>query len=632
MANFTKEIDNDLNTISNAAQNVGNIARKISQGAASKGAAFSSAASSIGSQAAANAAVSTAASSAVTATAATAAAGATTGATAGAAAGTAVAPGVGTIVGAAVGALAKPIGKVIIGILCFIAILFFIITSLPSVLVNAVFGLDGKEGGAITEQYQQLSLEAFEWIDAGRDNAYERIDNYLEENTQYDYELSKQNVQDLSDQAGLDVARLLAGYSVAGEIEGYKKYKPSEFSSILEQNTAMLSVTYEVRTETKKYISEDGEESLEEVTYVVPTIHPIELESYFIELGIDLDAIHETSHMTYRQLIEFYASNLQSAISQSYGGGLYYAGGGGTGLNDLVFPLQEHEHHNCDFPTEVGRYGAYRSPTRTHAGVDIGADEGTPIVACVNGVVVEARWNGQAGANDVGGGNMIIIEDAAGYQYKHLHMQSPSPLKPGDTVIAGSTIIGYVGHTGKGITVPHLHFTVITPEGKTIDGAPYLRVAHDNIGVVRDSAGSGDFGTAPSIALSQDDLELLATIIKLEAGGEPYEGQLAVGTVIMNRVSSPNYPDSVRDVISSKGAFSTWTAAKKNSHNYTESTMRAAKETIAGKRVLPSSVVFFRSYGASETPKQYWYGPLYAQIGEHYFYHGSNEPGCPANQ
>lgn len=75
MANFTKEIDNDLNTISNAAQNVGNIARKISQGAASKGAAFSSAASSIGSQAAANAAVSTAATSAVTATAATAAAG-----------------------------------------------------------------------------------------------------------------------------------------------------------------------------------------------------------------------------------------------------------------------------------------------------------------------------------------------------------------------------------------------------------------------------------------------------------------------------------------------------------------------------------------------------------------------------
>ena len=240
--------------------------------------------------------------------------------------------------------------------------------------------------------------------------------------------------------------------------------------------------------------------------------------------------------------------------------------------------------------------------------------------------------NQQAGANDVGGGNMVIIKDAQGYQYKHLHMKYPSPLKPGDTVIAGSTVIGYVGHTGKGITVPHLHFTVITPEGKTMDGAPYLQMAHDNIGVIRDPAGLGDFGAAQEITLSQDDLELLATIIKLEAGGESYEGQLAVGTVIMNRVASSNYANTVRGVLSSRGAFSTWAAAKKNPHNYTQSTMRAAQEVLAGKRVLPRSVVFFRGYGPSETPKQYWYGPLYTKLGNHYFYHSKNEPGCPADK
>ena len=627
MAQFSEEIDNDLSSISNAAQNAGKIIKQISERAASTGAALSSSAGS-----AAGSAASTAASTAVTATAATAATGAAAGTTAGATAGTAVAPGVGTIVGAAVGALAKPIGKAIAGIFCFIAMLFFVITMLPSTIAGAAFGLEGDAGGSITEQYQRLSLAAYDWLDAGRADAYTRVENYIRANSRYDYDMSMQSIFDLSDQSGLDVARLIAGYSVAGELTGYEKYKPSEFEDILQRNTAILSVTYEEKIGTKKVIAEDGAETMQEIAYVIAVIHPIELDSYFRTLGIDLEATHEASHMTYRALIDFYAHNLQAAISQSYGGGLYYAGGGGAGLNDLVFPLQEHEHHNCDFPTEVGRYGAYRSPTRTHAGVDIGADEGTPIVACVNGVVTEARWNGQAGANDVGGGNMVIIKDAQGYQYKHLHMKYPSPLKPGDTVIAGSTVIGYVGHTGKGITVPHLHFTVITPEGKTMDGAPYLRMAHDNIGVIRDPAGLGDFGAAQEITLSQDDLELLATIIKLEAGGESYEGQLAVGTVIMNRVASSNYANTVRGVLSSRGAFSTWAAAKKNPHNYTQSTMRAAQEVLAGKRVLPSSVVFFRGYGPSETPKQYWYGPLYTKLGNHYFYHSKNEPGCPADK
>ncbi len=46
-----------------------------------------------------------------------------------------------------------------------------------------------------------------------------------------------------------------------------------------------------------------------------------------------------------------------------------------------------------------------------------------------------------------------------------------------------------------------------------------------------------------------DDLTKLAAIIYCEAGGEPYQGQLAVGTVVMNRVASPKYGNTIEEVL-----------------------------------------------------------------------------------
>lgn len=55
---------------------------------------------------------------------------------------------------------------------------------------------------------------------------------------------------------------------------------------------------------------------------------------------------------------------------------------------------------------------------------------------------------------------------------------------------------------------------------------------------------------------SAGDLELLSTIIYCEAGNQPYEGQLAVGSVIMNRVASSSFPNSISGVIYQSGQFS----------------------------------------------------------------------------
>lgn len=83
-----------------------------------------------------------------------------------------------------------------------------------------------------------------------------------------------------------------------------------------------------------------------------------------------------------------------------------------------------------------------------------------------------------------------------------------------------------------------------------------------------------------------DTLLLLAALIQCEAGGEAYEGQVAVGAVVMNRVRSPAYPDSIHGVIYASGQFTPAMSGKVNrvyeSGRIYESCIRAAEEALSG--------------------------------------------------
>lgn len=84
-----------------------------------------------------------------------------------------------------------------------------------------------------------------------------------------------------------------------------------------------------------------------------------------------------------------------------------------------------------------------------------------------------------------------------------------------------------------------------------------------------------------------EDLYLLAQIIHAEAKGEPYEGKLAVGNVIHNRVKSEQFPDSIRNVIFQKGQFQ----PVMNGSIYnepSEESIRAARESYHTNIVGPA--------------------------------------------
>ena len=89
-----------------------------------------------------------------------------------------------------------------------------------------------------------------------------------------------------------------------------------------------------------------------------------------------------------------------------------------------------------------------------------------------------------------------------------------------------------------------------------------------------------------AVIADADDLRLMAALIQCEAGSEPYEGKLAVGAVVMNRVKSGAYPNTISGVIYASGQFTPAVNGKVakvyNNGNIKDSCYQAAQEAMAG--------------------------------------------------
>lgn len=116
------------------------------------------------------------------------------------------------------------------------------------------------------------------------------------------------------------------------------------------------------------------------------------------------------------------------------------------------------------------------------------------------------------------------------------------------------------------------------------------------------------------VTFAEDDRYLLANLIYCEAGGEPYDGKLAVGAVVINRVLSSVYPDTVVGVIYQSNQFSPVRSGRLElalaSNKATADCYRAAEEAMAGMSNV-GNCVYFR------TPVD---GLTGISIGGHIFY------------
>ncbi|WP_219836720.1 spore cortex-lytic enzyme [Paenibacillus sp. R14(2021)] len=127
---------------------------------------------------------------------------------------------------------------------------------------------------------------------------------------------------------------------------------------------------------------------------------------------------------------------------------------------------------------------------------------------------------------------------------------------------------------------------------------------------------AGDMNKSNKLGLSANDLKLMANAVYGESRGEPYLGQIAVAAVILNRVKSPSFPNTVSGVIFQPGAF---TAVADGQIYLTpnEKAARAVQDAINGMDPTGGCLYYFNPETA--TSKWIWTRPQVKTIGKHIF-------------
>lgn len=115
---------------------------------------------------------------------------------------------------------------------------------------------------------------------------------------------------------------------------------------------------------------------------------------------------------------------------------------------------------------------------------------------------------------------------------------------------------------------------------------------------------------------SGNDLKMMANAVYGEARGEPYEGQVAVAAVILNRVDNPSFPNTPSGVIFQPGAF-TAVADGQIWLEPNESALKAVQDALNGWDPSDGCIYYFNPETA--TSKWIWSRPQYKQIGKHVF-------------
>ena len=122
--------------------------------------------------------------------------------------------------------------------------------------------------------------------------------------------------------------------------------------------------------------------------------------------------------------------------------------------------------------------------------------------------------------------------------------------------------------------------------------------------------------SSSSSSSNSSDVNLLARIIYGEARGEPYAGQVAVGAVVLNRVKSSSFPNTISGVIYQSGAFD---AVRDGQINLSpdSTAKKAAQDALNGWDPSYGAIYYFNP--STATNKWIWSRPMTVTIGRHRF-------------
>lgn len=145
--------------------------------------------------------------------------------------------------------------------------------------------------------------------------------------------------------------------------------------------------------------------------------------------------------------------------------------------------------------------------------------------------------------------------------------------------------------------------------GLQVDGIAGTKTLNA-MGINSSSSSSGGASSSSS------NVNLLARVIYGEARGEPYTGQVAVGAVILNRVKSSSFPNTIAGVVYQNGAFD---AVADGQVNLTpdSTAKKAAQDALNGWDPTYGAIYYFNP--STATNKWIWSRPMTVTIGKHRF-------------
>lgn len=126
----------------------------------------------------------------------------------------------------------------------------------------------------------------------------------------------------------------------------------------------------------------------------------------------------------------------------------------------------------------------------------------------------------------------------------------------------------------------------------------------------------GIFTSSTANSYNQSERNLLARAINGEARGEPLEGQVAVGAVILNRVDHPSFPNTIAGVVYQPGAFTAVSDGQINAEVY-DICYRAADLALSGWDPTGGAIYYYNP--ATATSEWIFSRPVVCTIGKHVF-------------
>lgn len=122
--------------------------------------------------------------------------------------------------------------------------------------------------------------------------------------------------------------------------------------------------------------------------------------------------------------------------------------------------------------------------------------------------------------------------------------------------------------------------------------------------------------------ISSEGFELLTKIVEQEAGTEGLKGKVAVANVIINRASDKRFPDTVKDVIVSRGQFESYESGRYRNIEVTDETYQAVIMALSGFKAVDDNTLFFCNYENVGDKNKAWFDTLdkVVKINNHTFF------------